>query len=275
MRPIPRGCYPCPLFVRQTELEGKNMKPLRFARILRAALAACALAAAPAIAATTGFERCPQFFVHGQVPKVHRLESVRPRALCFSSFAVMYSGLTKTPLYVAERLSAAQVARAREERRTNRFFADARLPSVERAELADYKGSGFDRGHMAPAGDMANDTSMAQSFSLSNMVPQAPENNRKAWAGIEKATRKYVLRAHGDVYVITGPVFVPPSSTIGPHRVWVPHYLYKLVYDATTHRAWAHWIQNTDTARVSRPISYRELVKRTGVDFLPGVPVAN
>ena len=45
---------------------------------------------------------------------------------------------------------------------------------------------------------------MAQSFSLANIVPQAPMNNRKAWAGIERATRKYVMRAAGDVFVITG-----------------------------------------------------------------------
>ena len=47
---------------------------------------------------------------------------------------------------------------------------------------------------------------MAQSFSLANIVPQAPMNNRKAWAGIERATRKYVMRAAGDVFVITGSV---------------------------------------------------------------------
>jgi len=127
----------------------------------------------------------------------------------------------------------------------------------------------------APAGDMPNATAMAQSFSLANMVPQAPQNNRKSWAGIEKATRKYVRRAKGDVYVITGPVFgAAAPNTIGPDQVWVPQYLFKLVYDSTTHRAWAHWIENSDSARTGQPITYRELVKRTGVDVLPGVPIA-
>ncbi len=116
---------------------------------------------------------------------------------------------------------------------------------------------------------------MAQSFSLANMVPQAPQNNRKSWAGIEKATRKYVRRAQGDVYVITGPVFgSTATTTIGTDQVWVPQYLFKLVYDQTTHRAWAHWIENSDSARAGRPIMYRELVKRTGVEFLPGVSLA-
>lgn len=53
----------------------------------------------------------------------------------------------------------------------------------------------------------------------------------------------------------------------------VPAYLYKLVYDATTHRAWAHWQQNLEGETVSRPIGYSELVKRTGVELLPGIPV--
>lgn len=112
---------------------------------------------------------------------------------------------------------------------------------------------------------------MAQSFSLANVVPQAPVNNQKAWAGIEKATRKYVMRAQADVYVITGPVFDARSEAIGAGAVQVPKYLYKLVYDATTNRAWAHWIENADEAHATRPISYRELVRRTGIEFLPGV----
>ncbi|WP_455289263.1 DNA/RNA non-specific endonuclease [Cupriavidus necator] len=240
---------------------------------LAAAAAICLSITAP-VQAATDFDRCPQFFAKGIVPQV-RGQNLKPRALCFEAFAVLHSGKTKTPVYVAERLNAEQVADAQDEERTNRFFADARLPRAERAELDDYKSSGYDRGHMAPAGDMPNATAMAQSFSLANMVPQAPQNNRKSWAGIEKATRKYVRRAKGDVYVITGPVFGPAApTTIGPDQVWVPQYLFKLVYDSITHRAWAHWIENSDSARAEQPITYRELVKRTGVDFLPGVPIA-
>lgn len=51
------------------------------------------------------------------------------------------------------------------------------------------------------------------------MVPQYPVNNRKSWASIEKATRKYIMRAEGDVFVITAPVFNVTSPTIGAHKV--------------------------------------------------------
>lgn len=175
-------------------------------------------------------------------------------------------------MYVAERLNRASIADA-DEKRSNRFFADARLRSAERAELADYQGSGFDRGHLAPAGDMPTAQAMAQSFSLANMVPQAPEHNRGVWAkSVEMATRKYVARSSGDVYVITGPVFAPSiaqSPSIG--RVRVPKYLFKLIYDQQKNKAWAHWQENDKATRGARPISYAELVKRTGVEFLPGL----
>lgn len=248
---------------------------MRLLSRLTAAAIIC-LGATVSAQAATDFSRCPQFFAQGAAPQVRNSQSLNPRALCFQAFAVLHSGTTKTPVYVAERLNAQQVEDAQDEERTNRFFADARLPRAERAELDDYKGSGYDRGHMAPAADMPDATAMAQSFSLANMVPQAPQNNRKAWAGIEKATRKYVRRAKGDVFVITGPVFgTARAATIGADQVWVPQYLFKLVYDSTTHRAWAHWLANTDSARAGQPITYRELVKRTGVDFLPGIPVAD
>jgi endonuclease G len=212
----------------------------------------------------------PQFFVAGLSPRVPDAPTLKVRSLCYDAFALLHSGVTKTPLFVAERLNKEKLDDAKGEKRTNRFFADARLPSSERAQLEDYKHSGWSRGHMAPAADMPTVQAMAQSFSLANMVPQAPINNQKAWAGIEKSTRKYVMRAQGDVYVITGPVFDADSRIIGAGGVHVPKYLYKLVYDATTSRAWAHWIQNTDEAHADRPISYGELVRRTGIEFLPG-----
>lgn len=220
--------------------------------------------------ADDNFKQCRHLFAYSSPPVIKHQDESQTRSICYSSFAVLHSRKSRTPVYVAERLNIKLLLDARNNQRTNKFFADARLSRAERAELEDYQGSGFDRGHMAPAADMATDESMAQSFSLANMVPQAPINNRKSWAGIEKATRKYVMRARGDVYVITGPVFDIHSRTIGSNHVWVPRYLFKLVYDTSSNRAWAYWLENTDKARVEKPISYAELVVRTGIDFLPG-----
>lgn len=202
------------------------------------------------------FAACTQFFVNGKSPVL----APRPtdRALCYDAFAILHSGESKTPVFVAEKLNRQSIADAHE-KRTNKFFPDARLRSAERATLEDYKGSGFDRGHMAPAGDMPTAQAMAQSFSLANMVPQSPEHNRGAWAkSVEAATRKYVARATSDVYVITGPIFEPSialSQSIGPGLVHIPKYLFKLVYDQHKNRAWAHWHLNDDATRGSRPIT--------------------
>ncbi|WP_407655726.1 DNA/RNA non-specific endonuclease [Azohydromonas lata] len=219
----------------------------------------------------TGFKQCRQLFP-GELPRVPELQARQPRDLCYDAFAVLHSGRTKTPIFAVEKLTTAQLADAADEERTNKFFADARLPQAERAMLDDYKGSGFDRGHMAPAADMPTAQAMAQSFSLANMVPQAPENNRKTWAGLEGATRAYVKRAKGPVYVFTGPVYPKAGAqVIGKGRVWVPAQLYKLVYDAGSNRAWAHWVENVNDAQAGKPITYRDLVARTGIEFLPGI----
>ena len=69
--------------------------------------------------------------------------------------------------------------------------------------------------------------------------------------------------------MITGPVFEPGGEHVGDNRVAVPKYLYKLVFDVDRNRAWAHWQENGDETQASRPISYEELVRRTGINFLP------
>lgn len=216
--------------------------------------------------ATTDFSACPQFFAKGQPPKV--APKATNRALCYDAFAILHSGQSKTAVFVAQKLNRASVADA-DEKRKDKFFSDARLPVAERSTLEDYKHSGWSRGHMAPAGDMPTVQAMAQSFSLANMVPQAAKHNGGAWAKtVEEATRKYAARARGDVYVITGPIYEPSiekSLGIGPGQVRVPKYLFKLVYDENRNQAWAHWHLNDDTTHGSRPISYAELVKRTGM----------
>ncbi|MEZ2738004.1 DNA/RNA non-specific endonuclease [Comamonas jiangduensis] len=224
------------------------------------------------LGAQAAFDACLGYFPGKVVPKV--THKVKLRDICFDSFAVLHSGETKTPVYTVEKLNRAHLAKAKGIERTNKFYEEARLPMAERATLKDYNGSGYDRGHQAPAGDMPTPAAMAQSFSLANMVPQSPENNRGAWARrVEAATRHYVERAKGDVYVFTGPAFKGSVKKIGRGRVWVPTHLFKLVYDPNTQRAWAYWLENTDDVKVTKPISYRELVNRIGIELLPSVPL--
>lgn len=231
-----------------------------------------AYAAAPA-----GFAACPQFFAKG-VPIVKR-NLGQLRELCFSGFAVLHSGETKTPVVVVERLNRASLMAGMTLKRKDKFYEEARLPRAERGQLSDYENQPFrsadgrevtryDRGHMAPAKDASTEDALAQSFSLANIIPQPAKNNRGPWVDIEKSVRKYILRAPGMVTVITGPVFNGPYGRLG--STGIPTHLFKLVYDETTNRAWAYWLPNTSDAQVSSPITYEELTRRIGDELLPG-----
>ena len=192
-----------------------------------------------------------------------------PVALCSDGFAVLYSGLSKTPIVTIERLNRHRLQHAAGQERTDRFYADARLRSAYKADLSDYQGSGYDRGHMAAAANQSTQVGMAQSFALSNMVPQDPTNNRKIWSKLEADVRKYAQRASGNVFVYTGPLFDSGAHTIGRNQVWVPSHLYKLVYDEQQQRAWAWVLPNDANATLGPPMSYASFVERTGRNFLP------
>lgn len=196
----------------------------------------------------------------------------KPMALCSDHFAVLYSQASKTPMVVVERLTAAQLRDAKGEQRTNRFYADPRVPKDGRAELNDYRGSGFDRGHAAPAADAPNPQAMAQTFALTNMVPQNPVNNQKVWNKIEGDVRKFALRATGNVYVYTGPLFDKGFGVVGENQVWVPTRLFKLVYDESSQRAWGYVLANAETP-IQRPMDYATFVRTTGYAFLEGVSI--
>lgn len=200
--------------------------------------------------------------------------NMKPLALCSDNFAVLYSQTSKTPLVVVERLNAAQLQDAKGEERTNQFYPDPRIPKSGRAELSDYRSQhpAVDRGHQSPAADAPNPKAMAQSFALSNMVPQDPTNNRKIWSKVEADVRKFAKRADGNVFVFTGPLFDSGHTTIGDNKVWVPTRLFKLVYDASSKRAWAYVLPNAET-RIERPMDYDAFVKSTGLNLLGNLPV--
>ena len=213
-----------------------------------------------------GFAACPQFFPTGKV-FTYRMDA---RELCFSEFAVLYNAQTKSPAVVVERLNAQSLRKARQQQRTDQFFEDARLPSRDRAWLKDYTGSGYDRGHMAPAANMSTPEGMAQSFSLTNIVPQDAQNNRGIWADLESSTRKYVMRAGGDVFVFTGPSYLRPNGVIG-RGLPVPSDLWKVVYDAAANRAWVLWVANDSSTQRNVRIDYAEFIRRGGPNVLQGL----
>ena len=229
-----------------------------------AALAGGVLAASLALAGA-----CPAHYVDGRLPEIRNAKLGNATTeLCYGVFGVMYSGITRTPLWSAEHLTAENIEAAQQLSRENSFHPETRLPPNQRAELSDYARSGYDRGHMAPNGDMPDRATQHESFTLANMVPQDGDNNRHVWAGIEGAVRK-LARREGDLYVITGPVFLGSSlQKVG--NVLVPSHLYKLVYSPRQRAGAAFFIENRSTAEYET-LSIAELESRVGINLMPSL----
>lgn len=216
------------------------------------------------------FASCPQHFATGQPPRlVDSKLKPRTQELCYTAFAVLHSGKSRTPLYAAEHLTRQNLEMARELSRKDSFQAEDRLPERDRAELSDYSRSGYDRGHLAPNANMPNRKAQAESFSLANMVPQVHENNAGVWAGIEAAARE-LAREEGALYVVSGPAFVGTDLKAIGRGVLVPTHLWKVIYSPKQQRAAAYWISNDQTQDYEE-LSIAQLQQRAGIDPLPGL----
>jgi endonuclease G, mitochondrial len=213
---------------------------------------------------------CPDHFAGGQAPDlVNQKLSGKSREVCYSEFGLLHSGITRTPLYSAEHLTRNRLGLAKTMRRNSKFFPDPNIPLSERAELLNYARSGYDRGHVAPSGDMPDAKSQQECFSLANMIPQDPKNNRGVWEGIESAVRT-LARERGELYVVTGPIYQGAQLQRIGGVVMVPTQLFKAVYDPRTKEAGAYLIDNTGTAR-PETITIAELEKVTGISVFPSV----
>jgi endonuclease G len=203
-------------------------------------------------------------------PAVSTTEKVT--LLCRKMYALAHSPSRHTAYWSAEHLVGAQ--QHADAVRVDAFKTDPNLPKAEAAKPTDYTGSGYDQGHMSPVGDMHIDpAAMLESFYMSNMVPQAPMNNRDGWNHLEFWVRGASMK-YQDVYVITGPVYqCNPCQKIGKTKVAVPTHLYKVVYNPHNNNVITFLVPNVAFNETEIPKYISDIVtvqKLTGVTFFPG-----
>jgi len=160
-------------------------------------------------------------------------------------------------------------------RRSDDFRPDPCV-GTESALPGDYRKSGFDKGHLAPAADMAfSCRAMQESFYMSNMSPQRPSFNRGIWKELEELVREWARHGEG-LYVVTGPVLKNGDyQVIGKNRVAVPELFFKVVLDnrECCRKAIAFVLPNR---RSEMPIQYFAMSVNaaedlTGIDFFPAL----
>lgn len=191
-----------------------------------------------------------------------------------TGYTLSYNEEYEQPSYVAYELTAKEVDGGYD--RADSFKADPAVKTGS-ATLADYKGSGYDRGHMAPAADFKwSEEAMSDTFYLSNMSPQVGAFNRGIWADLESAVRTMAYE-NGSVYVVTGPVLTDgPYETIGENKVAVPKRYYKVILDYTDPEIKAIGFVLPNASKTGELSDYvltvNEVEEITGLDFFPALP---
>lgn len=196
----------------------------------------------------------------------------------YTGFTLCYRESYEQSEWVAYELTAEELSK--EASRSNNFHSDKNI-STGSATTEDYRSSGYDRGHLAPAADMAwNKDVMSDSFLMSNMSPQSPSFNRGVWSKLESKVREWAAK-FGRIYVVTGPILEKESyPTIGANKVAVPEYYYKALLYVPEEELVENDFQmigfilpnEGSTADLySFVVSVDEIEARTGIDFFYGL----
>jgi len=210
---------------------------------------------------------------HGmEVPKTKLGDS--EIVVSHEGYTLSFNPSTNCPNWVSWELTSTEVQDT--VGRTNEFAADPLIPAEHRVESYDYRGSGYDRGHMCPAADMKwSQTAMQASFYMSNMCPQDRSLNGGPWEKLESACRRWA-RQEGSVYIVCGPIFnyVKTATTIGVnHQVRVPEAFFKVVLSLKSGQEKAigfyYTNDNSRQTMTSQARSVDEIEKLTGYDFFP------
>ncbi|EKM33236.1 putative endonuclease [Vibrio harveyi] len=192
--------------------------------------------------------------------------------LCRDGYAVGYNYDTKNADWVAYHITAESVNITN--KRSNSFKEDTEMPDYARSTLADYKGSGYDRGHLAPSATMDfTRESMKQSFLMSNMSPQLPGFNRVGWRVLEEHVRD-LANEYNELYVVTGPIYQGNEGTIG-NGVVIPSAFYKVILDPSFDEAIAFIVPHRDVSSSELAnfiTTIDEVERQTGLDFFAQTP---
>lgn len=203
-------------------------------------------------------------------PLTDRPEIILQRA----GYTVSYNKELLLPNWVAWHLTAANTDGGAQ-RKGIKFEEDTDVPSP-RADTHDYVQSGYDRGHMCPAGDNKwSLEAMEQSFLMTNICPQDPGLNRGDWNEMEKQCRVWAER-YGDIYIVAGPILYNQThATIGKHHVVVPEAFFKVVLCLQgTPKAIGFIYKNRDGDRPKGDYvnSLKDIERITGIHFFPNLP---
>jgi endonuclease G len=196
--------------------------------------------------------------------------STRPvSAICRQAYLVGYDVASKIPEYVTYSLTPAHALGC--VIRTNAFAVDQSVQNGARPD--DYAGTGYDKGHMSPGGDLSWDQQVEyESFLMTNMTPQAGSLNRGAWKLLETSVRGWAVQQNQSFTVMAGNIYGPGDKTIG-NGVVVPHALYKIVIDNQTGQV-AGWRfphvapypnLGNDLTKLRMPIA--QIEQEAGVEF--------
>lgn len=201
---------------------------------------------------------CDQFYF--KKPSV----TISNYVICNEDYTTVYNPTTKTPVYSADVLTKDSVALSTHLQRKNSFHQEPTLSSSIASTLSDYDKTGYDRGHIVPCDDMPNTTDQYQSFSLANMVPQNPNNNRGLWKKLEEEARNDT-KTEPKVYVISGPIYDNTNTKIG-NNVIVPTRLFKIIFLPTQNKTIVYVVHNYDNSDLNIT-TLSELQKITPLRF--------
>lgn len=183
-------------------------------------------------------------------------------------YSLSYSEPHEQAEWVAYELNKSHLGRSNFKRP---YFEIDHAVKTGAASWRNYKNSGYDRGHLVPAGDRTYDKeAYDETFLTSNISPQDRDFNAGIWNALEQQVR-YWAKKYDGVFVVTGGVLKGNLKTIGNEKVAVPNLFYKIIYDPENQKMIAFVMPNKDSKEslYNFVVSVDSVEVLTGIDFFP------